>query len=140
MNVWEENRYPWLVQEKLFIKNWVLNLEKPFFGICLGHQLLGLALGAQSKKMHHGHHGANHPVKELKSGKVIVTSMNHGFAIDSDSLPKGTIETYKSLFDGSNCGIEVTDRPIFSVQFHPEASPGPKDSFYLFNQFVATMK
>ena len=90
--------------------------------------------------MHHGHHGANHPVKELKSGKVMVTSMNHGFAIDSESLPKGTIETYKSLFDGSNCGIEVNDRPIFSVQFHPEASPGPMDADHLFHKFASSIE
>ena len=122
------------------IKNIISQKNLPIFGICLGHQLLGLALGAQSKKMHHGHHGANHPVKELKSGKVMVTSMNHGFAIDSESLPKGTIETYKSLFDGSNCGIEVSDRPIFSVQFHPEASPGPMDADHLFQKFASSIE
>ena len=111
----------------------------PIFGICLGHQMLALALGAKTVKMNHGHHGANHPVKELSTGKVKITSMNHGFAVDSQSLPTGIIETHLSLFDGSNCGIRVVDRPIFSVQYHPEASPGPQDSFSLFKQFRQTM-
>ncbi len=111
----------------------------PVFGICLGHQMLALALGAQTVKMNHGHHGANHPVKDLETGKVEITSMNHGFAVDSQTLPHGVIETHVSLFDGSNCGIRVDGRPVFSVQYHPEASPGPKDSYYLFERFVASM-
>ena len=117
-------------------------LEKtdlPIFGICLGHQMLALALGAKTLKMNHGHHGANHPVKELATGKVEITSMNHGFAVDSQSLPGGVVETHVSLFDGSNCGIAVEGRPVFSVQQHPEASPGPQDSYYLFERFVAAM-
>ena len=112
----------------------------PIFGICLGHQMLALALGAKTLKMNHGHHGANHPVKELATGKVEITSMNHGFAVDSESLPDGVEETHVSLFDGSNCGIRMTDRPVFSVQQHPEASPGPQDSYYLFERFVASME
>ena len=116
------------------------NTDLPIFGICLGHQMLALALGAKTIKMNHGHHGANHPVKEHSSGKVEITSMNHGFAVDAQTLPDGVQETHVSLFDGSNCGIKMSDRPVFSVQHHPEASPGPQDSFYLFNQFVATMK
>jgi carbamoyl-phosphate synthase small subunit len=111
----------------------------PLFGICLGHQMLALALGARTVKMNHGHHGANHPVQDLATGKVEVTSMNHGFTVDSQSLPDGVIETHVSLFDGSNCGIAVAGRPVFSVQQHPEASPGPQDSFYLFERFVAFM-
>jgi len=111
----------------------------PVFGICLGHQMLALALGAQTIKMNHGHHGANHPVKELATGKVEITSMNHGFTVDSQTLPPGVIETHVSLFDGSNCGIAMEGRPVFSVQHHPEASPGPQDSFYLFERFVASM-
>ena len=114
--------------------------ELPIFAICLGHQMLALALGAKTIKMNHGHHGANHPVKEHSSGKVEITSMNHGFAVDAQTLPDGVEETHVSLFDGSNCGIKMSDRPVFSVQHHPEASPGPQDSFYLFNQFVASMK
>lgn len=111
----------------------------PVFGICLGHQMLALALGGQTVKMNHGHHGANHPVKDLDTGKVEITSMNHGFAVDAQSLPAGVVETHKSLFDGSNCGIRMTDRPVYSVQYHPEASPGPQDSFYLFERFSAAM-
>ena len=116
------------------------NTDLPIFGICLGHQMLALALGAKTIKMSHGHHGANHPVKDQSSGKVEITSMNHGFAVDAQTLPDDVKETHISLFDGSNCGIKVKNRPIFSVQHHPEASPGPQDSFYLFNQFVAAME
>jgi carbamoyl-phosphate synthase small subunit len=112
----------------------------PLFGICLGHQMLALALGAKTIKMSHGHHGANHPVKDLESNKVEITSMNHGFTVDSQTLPAGVIETHISLFDGSNCGIRMADRPVFSVQYHPEASPGPQDSFYLFEKFSAAMQ
>ena len=122
------------------IKHLLENTDLPMFGICLGHQMLALALGAKTIKMNHGHHGANHPVKEHSSGKVEITSMNHGFAVDAQTLPDGVEETHVSLFDGSNCGIKMSDRPVFSVQHHPEASPGPQDSFYLFNQFVASMK
>ena len=122
------------------IKHLLENTDLPMFGICLGHQMLALALGAKTIKMNHGHHGANHPVKEHSSGKVEITSMNHGFAVDAQTLPDGVEETHVSLFDGSNCGIKVSDKPVFSVQHHPEASPGPQDSFYLFNQFVASMK
>lgn len=111
----------------------------PVFGICLGHQMLALALGARTIKMNHGHHGANHPVKDLETGKVEITSMNHGFAVDSQTLPEGVAETHVSLFDGSNCGIRLKDRPVFSVQYHPEASPGPQDSYYLFERFSAAM-
>ncbi len=113
--------------------------DLPVFGICLGHQMLALALGAKTVKMNHGHHGANHPVKDLETGKVEITSMNHGFTVDSQSLPKGVKETHVSLFDGSNCGIRMQDRPVFSVQYHPEASPGPQDSYYLFERFVAAI-
>ena len=113
--------------------------QVPVFGICLGHQMLALALGARTIKMNHGHHGANHPVKDLATGKVEITSMNHGFTVDSQTLPEGVIETHISLFDGSNCGIAMRDRPVFSVQHHPEASPGPQDSFYLFERFVDAM-
>ena len=113
--------------------------ELPIFGICLGHQMLALALGGKTLKMNHGHHGANHPVKELDTGKVEITSMNHGFAVDADSLPDNVEETHVSLFDGSNCGIRIKDRPVFSVQQHPEASPGPQDSYYLFERFAASM-
>ena len=117
----------------------VLKQDIPVFGICLGHQMLALALGAETIKMNHGHHGANHPVKDLETGKVEITSMTHGFAVDSQTLPKGVLETHVSLFDGSNCGIRLADRPVFSVQYHPEASPGPQDSFYLFERFAAHM-
>ena len=122
------------------IQHLLENTDLPMFGICLGHQMLALALGAKTIKMNHGHHGANHPVKEHSSGKVEITSMNHGFAVDAQTLPDGVEETHVSLFDGSNCGIKMSDRPVFSVQHHPEASPGPQDSFYLFNQFVTSME
>ncbi|MGR3572585.1 glutamine-hydrolyzing carbamoyl-phosphate synthase small subunit [Brevirhabdus sp.] len=112
----------------------------PVFGICLGHQMLALALGAQTVKMNHGHHGANHPVKDLETGKVEITSMNHGFTVDAQSLPEGVTETHVSLFDGSNCGIRLADRPVFGVQYHPEASPGPQDSQYLFERFAEAMR
>ncbi|MEP3345347.1 MAG: glutamine-hydrolyzing carbamoyl-phosphate synthase small subunit [Litoreibacter sp.] len=117
----------------------VLKQDIPVFGICLGHQMLALALGAKTIKMNHGHHGANHPVKDLDTGKVEITSMNHGFTVDSQTLPEGVLETHISLFDGSNCGIRLADRPVFSVQYHPEASPGPQDSYYLFERFAAAM-
>ncbi len=112
----------------------------PVFGICLGHQMLGIAVGGRTMKMHQGHHGANHPVKDLLTGKVEITSMNHGFAVDRATLPANAVETHVSLFDGSNCGLRLTDRPVFSVQYHPEASPGPRDSHYLFGRFVAAMR
>ncbi|TCK28817.1 carbamoyl-phosphate synthase small subunit [Ancylobacter aquaticus] len=108
----------------------------PTFGICLGHQMIGLAVGGRTVKMHQGHHGANHPVKDQTTGKVEITSMNHGFAVDRDSLPATATETHVSLFDGSNAGIALSDKPVFSVQYHPEASPGPQDSHYLFDRFV----
>ncbi|AJY46027.1 carbamoyl-phosphate synthase [Martelella endophytica] len=108
----------------------------PVFGICLGHQMLALALGGKTVKMHQGHHGANHPVKDYTTGKVEIVSMNHGFAVDSASLPEGVTETHVSLFDGSNCGISLAGKPVFSVQHHPEASPGPQDSHYLFRRFI----
>ena len=117
----------------------VLETDIPVFGICLGHQMLALALGARTIKMNHGHHGANHPVKDMETGKVEITSMNHGFTVDSQTLPDGVIETHVSLFDGSNCGIRVDGRPVFSVQYHPEASPGPQDSYYLFERFAEAM-
>ena len=118
----------------------ILEADKPVFGICLGHQMLALAAGAKTIKMHQGHRGANHPVKRLEDGLVEITSMNHGFAVDSDTLPANVKPTHVSLFDGSNCGIELTDRKAFSVQYHPEASPGPQDSFYLFQRFVEELK
>jgi carbamoyl-phosphate synthase small subunit len=118
----------------------LLALKVPTFGICLGHQMMALAVGAKTKKMAQGHHGANHPVKDFTTGKVEIVSMNHGFAVDRDSLPANAVETHRSLFDGSNCGIALTDRPAFSVQHHPEASPGPQDSHYLFRRFVEMME
>lgn len=108
----------------------------PLFGICLGHQMLALAMGAKTVKMHQGHHGANHPVKDKETGKVEIVSMNHGFAVDAKTLPENVEETHISLFDGSNCGIRIVNQPVFSVQHHPEASPGPQDSHYLFQRFA----
>jgi carbamoyl-phosphate synthase small subunit len=118
----------------------MLDSKKPLFGICLGHQMLALAVGGQTSKMFQGHRGANHPVKRLADGQVEITSMNHGFAVERAGLPDNVRETHVSLFDDSNCGIELTDRPAFSVQYHPEASPGPQDSFYLFEKFVGMMR
>ena len=118
----------------------VLAANLPVFGICLGHQMLALAVGAKTIKMNHGHHGANHPVKDMETGKVEITSMNHGFTVDSQTLPDGVVETHVSLFDGSNCGIRIAGRPVFSVQYHPEASPGPQDSYYLFERFTEAMR
>ncbi|WP_375398316.1 glutamine-hydrolyzing carbamoyl-phosphate synthase small subunit [uncultured Sphingomonas sp.] len=118
----------------------LLETNIPLFGICLGHQLLALAVGAQTTKMFQGHRGANHPVKRLADGAVEITSMNHGFAVERDSLPVNARETHVSLFDGSNAGLELTDKPAFSVQYHPEASPGPQDSFYLFERFVGSLQ
>jgi carbamoyl-phosphate synthase small subunit len=114
--------------------------DVPTFGICLGHQMLALAIGAKTMKMHQGHHGANHPVQDFTTGKVEIVSMNHGFAVDKASLPANARETHRSLFDESNCGLELTDHPAFSVQHHPEASPGPRDSHYLFARFVRMME
>jgi carbamoyl-phosphate synthase small subunit len=114
----------------------LLEAKVPLFGICLGHQILSLALGAETRKMAQGHHGANHPVKDLQTGKVEIVSMNHGFTVDRESLPAGVTETHVSLFDGTNCGIALDGRPVFSVQYHPEASPGPMDSHYLFTRFA----
>jgi carbamoyl-phosphate synthase small subunit len=118
----------------------VIDKGIPTFGICLGHQMLGIAVGGRTRKMHQGHHGANHPVKDLTTGKVEITSMNHGFALETESLPQHVRQTHISLFDGSNCGIALNDRPVFSVQYHPEASPGPHDSHYLFGRFVGLMR
>ncbi len=112
----------------------------PIFGICLGHQMLALALGAKTKKMRQGHHGANHPVKDLDTGKVEIVSMNHGFTVDTATLPRGVKETHISLFDNTNCGLALEGRPVFSVQYHPEASPGPHDSQYLFDRFAKAME
>jgi len=117
----------------------LLEAGKPIFGICLGHQMLALAAGAKTIKMHQGHRGANHPVKRLEDDVVEITSMNHGFAVDAASLPAGVVETHRSLFDGSNCGIEITGKKAFSVQYHPEASPGPMDSLYLFTKFIESL-
>ena len=117
----------------------LIDSGKPLFGICLGHQMLALALGAKTVKMHQGHHGINHPVKDHTTGKVEITSMNHGFAVDGASLPAGISETHVSLFDGSNCGLAIDGKPVFSVQHHPEASPGPQDSHYLFERFAGLM-
>ncbi len=122
----------------------LLERNVPIFGICLGHQLLALAAGAKTVKMHQGHRGANHPVQrvggDFADGIVEITSMNHGFAVDASTLPGGVVETHKSLFDGSNCGIAITGKNAFSVQYHPEASPGPQDSFYLFEKFVGGLR
>ena len=118
----------------------MLETGKPLFGICLGHQMLAIAVGGKTSKMFQGHRGANHPVKRLADDRVEITSMNHGFAVEREGLPANVRETHVSLFDGSNCGIELTDKPAFSVQYHPEASPGPQDSFYLFEKFVGMMK
>jgi carbamoyl-phosphate synthase small subunit len=118
----------------------VLKNNIPLFGICLGHQLLALAIGAKTKKMHQGHRGANHPVQDLRSGKVEITSQNHGFCVDPKSMPKNSEVTHISLFDRSVEGLRLKDKSAFSVQYHPESSPGPDDSFYLFEEFVELMK
>ena len=118
----------------------LLDAGLPIFGICLGHQMLALALGLKTFKMHLGHRGANHPVKDLETGKVEITSQNHGFVVDRDTLPAGVVETHVSLFDGTFEGLRVEGRPVFSVQYHPEASPGPRDSHYLFERFVGLME
>ena len=117
----------------------LLERDIPVFGICLGHQMLALAAGAKTIKMHQGHRGANHPVKRHADGVVEITSMNHGFAVDNAALPEGVVETHVSLFDGSNCGISIVGKKAFGVQYHPEASPGPQDSFYLFEKFVGML-
>ncbi len=117
----------------------LLKTDIPIFGICLGHQILALALGAKTMKMHQGHHGANHPVKDFTTNKVEIVSMNHGFTVDGSTLPANVEETHTSLFDQSNCGLALKGKPVFSVQHHPEASPGPRDSHYLFKRFVDTM-
>ena len=118
----------------------VLETGLPTFGICLGHQMLALALGARTEKMHHGHRGANHPVKDLETGKVEITSQNHGFVVVPESLPDDVNVTHVSLFDGTLEGIALRGKPVFSVQHHPEASPGPQDSFYLFERFIGMME
>ncbi|WP_369058827.1 glutamine-hydrolyzing carbamoyl-phosphate synthase small subunit [Caulobacter sp. 73W] len=117
----------------------LLESGKPVFGICLGHQMLALALGAKTVKMEQGHHGANHPVKDLTTGKVEIVSMNHGFTVERETLPAPVKETHVSLFDGTNAGLELSGKPVFSVQHHPEASPGPTDSLYLFERFAGHM-
>ena len=118
----------------------LLDAKIPLFGICLGHQLMGLAVGAKTLKMPFGHHGANHPVKDLDDGRVLITSQNHGFAVDPATLPSNTRTTHVSLFDGSLQGFALTDRPAFCFQGHPEASPGPHDIAYLFERFANLMK
>jgi carbamoyl-phosphate synthase small subunit len=118
----------------------LLERDVPIFGICLGHQLLGLAAGAKTSKMRQGHRGANHPVKRFEDDTVEITAMNHGFAVDNISLPENVVETHVSLFDGTNCGIAIKDKRAFGVQYHPEASPGPHDSFYLFEKFVGMLE
>ena len=117
----------------------LLDTGLPMFGICLGHQMLALAVGAETRKMHLGHRGANHPVKDLETGKVEITCQNHGFVVEPKTFPAGVVETHKSLFDGSNAGLRLDGKPVFSVQYHPEASPGPQDSHYLFERFVKLM-
>ena len=118
----------------------LINKKLPVFGICLGHQLLALALGAKTKKMKLGHRGANHPVKNLNNSKVEITSQNHGFEVAKNSLPKNIEITHKSLFDNSIEGIKLKNKPAFSVQYHPESNPGPQDSHYLFNNFIKEVK
>ncbi len=118
----------------------LIDADMPIFGICLGHQMLALALGAKTRKMPQGHHGANHPVMDFTTGKVEITSMNHGFTVERESLPDNVVETHRSLFDGTNCGVRLKDRAVFSVQYHPEASPGPQDSHYLFIRFVNQLR
>jgi carbamoyl-phosphate synthase small subunit len=118
----------------------LIDSNLPVFGICLGHQMLGLALGGETKKMPQGHHGANHPVKDLETGKVEIVSMNHGFTVDADTLPQNVRQTHVSLFDGTNCGLRLEGKPVFGVQYHPEASPGPMDSHYLFTRFAQAAK
>ena len=118
----------------------ILKKNIPTFGICLGHQILAIALGGKTKKMHHGHRGANHPVKNLINSKVEITSQNHGFEVIKESLPKNVEITHKSLFDNSVEGIKLKNKPVFSVQYHPESNPGPQDSHYLFNQFINEVK
>jgi carbamoyl-phosphate synthase small subunit len=118
----------------------LIDAKVPLFGICLGHQMLGLALGGETRKMAQGHHGANHPVKDLETGKVEIVSMNHGFTVDADTLPRNVKQTHVSLFDGTNCGIAVEGAPVFGVQYHPEASPGPMDSHYLFDRFASAAR
>lgn len=118
----------------------LLDKNIPVFGICLGHQLLALALGAKTRKMHLGHRGANQPVKDLTTGKVEITSQNHGFEVITESLPEGVEQSHVSLFDGSNEGLKIKDKPVFSVQYHPEASPGPNDSYYLFERFAENIR
>ncbi len=118
----------------------LLSADIPIFGICLGHQLLALALGAKTRKLERGHRGANHPVKDLTTGKVEITSQNHGFCVITESLPANAHLTHVSLFDGCNEGLAMKDKPVFSVQYHPEASPGPQDSHYLFDRFVGMME